>query len=371
MEHNAGAFITEIYAALLANGNWQSFLDRLSGILPNGKVSLFYHDYAAQTGAFSLSSQFEQDKIVSYNQYYASVNPYVPKLIARQIGIGTRAEQMLPREKLFRTEFYCDFQRPQGLCSGVGVTLFRSDGCNFMLTLMSASADDSLSKSAASLLTTLAPHLGQAFNYYRRAGAAPSSYPIVGATADALDVALIAFGLGRRLRWANAAGRELLSRGDPIGIDARERLTASCPLVREALNTALGSALRGEGTSKRTMAVSSREAGLTRRLTILVPALAPFEQFFGEPCVLITVEEPKARDLPTELTLQLTFGLTPAEAKLALYMGNGAMLADAADALGVSQLTAKTQLKSIYAKIGVRRQAELVAKVHKLGSCSV
>ncbi len=189
----------------------------------------------------------------------------------------------------------------------------------------------------------------------------------MGATADALDVAFIAFGFGRRLRWANAAGQELLSRGDPIGIDARERLTASCSLLREALDTALGAALRGEGTIKRTMAVPSRDkAGLPRRLTIVVPALAPFEQFFGGPCVLITVEEPKARDLPTEGTLQLAFGLTAAEAKLALYIGDGATLADAANALSVSKLTARTQLKSIFSKIGVRRQAELAAKYTSL-----
>ncbi len=128
MQHDAGVFISEIYAALLGTGSWQSFLDRLSGILPNGKASLFYHDIAGNAGAFSLSSQFEQDKIVSYNQHYSSINPYVPKLVTREIGCGTRTEQLLPTEKLVRTEFYADFWRPQGLRSGVGVTLFRSYG---------------------------------------------------------------------------------------------------------------------------------------------------------------------------------------------------------------------------------------------------
>ena len=130
--------------------------------------------------------------------------------------------------------------------------------------------------------------------------------------------------------------------------------------------------MRGEGVSKRSIAVPSRDkARLTSRLTIVVPELAPFEQFFGEPCALITVEEPKPRDLPTDGTLQLAFGLTAAEAKLALHIGKGATLGDAADALSVSKLTARTQLKSIFSKTDVRRQAELVAKIHKLGSPSV
>jgi hypothetical protein len=56
-----GTFISEIYAALLGNSNWQSFLDRLSGILPNCKPVL--HDLTVQTGALTLTSKIEQDKI--------------------------------------------------------------------------------------------------------------------------------------------------------------------------------------------------------------------------------------------------------------------------------------------------------------------
>ena len=152
MEHDArglgGAFITEIYAALLGNGSWQSFLDRLSGVLPNCKPHLIFQDINSQTGALALTSQFEQDKIASYNQYYYSKNPYVPKVFTMPIGHGGRSEEILSREELFRTEFYSDYLRPQGLRAGVGVTIFRSDGCNFMLTLMSAAySDDPLSES--------------------------------------------------------------------------------------------------------------------------------------------------------------------------------------------------------------------------------
>jgi DNA-binding CsgD family transcriptional regulator len=45
-------------------------------------------------------------------------------------------------------------------------------------------------------------------------------------------------------------------------------------------------------------------------------------------------------------------------------------LADAAAAQGITKETARTVLKRIFAKMDVRRQAELVAKLHSLKSPS-
>src|SRR5690606_17727633 len=117
-----GALISDIYAALLGHGDWQTFVDRITEILPNGKATLFYHDYTAGSGALSINSGFGRDIATAYSQYYAAKNPWMPKALTRPLGLGVRAEQMLPREDLLRTEFYADYLRPQGVCSAVGVT---------------------------------------------------------------------------------------------------------------------------------------------------------------------------------------------------------------------------------------------------------
>jgi DNA-binding CsgD family transcriptional regulator len=59
--------------------------------------------------------------------------------------------------------------------------------------------------------------------------------------------------------------------------------------------------------------------------------------------------------------LRFRFRLTPAEARIALGIAEGATLAAIAEARGVSVSTARTQLKSVFAKTNVHRQAELVA----------
>ncbi|HEX5959332.1 MAG TPA: helix-turn-helix transcriptional regulator [Hyphomicrobiaceae bacterium] len=363
-----GAFISEIYAALLGHGDWQVFLSRLTAIMPNGKGTLFYHDAAAGAGALSLSANMDATSIDAYNRHFGGRNPWMAKAMLRPLGLGVRAEQMFPPDQLLRTEFYNDFLRLEGVQSGVGVTIFRERGCNFMLSLMSVPVDDAEGKAAAELLGRLAPHLRQAFAYYRGAKPGGAAPPFVGAITDALTVACVAIGFERSVRWANAAGWRLLTEGSRIGIDVRGRLKARSAELREAIALAQAAADRQDGAGTRVLSVRRQNEGETAaRVTLVVPALAPFERFFAGPVVLLLVEEePQRVGIPTEASLRQAFALTNAESRLALALANGSSLAAAAEGLQISRHTARAHLKSIFAKTQVHRQAELVVALRKL-----
>jgi DNA-binding CsgD family transcriptional regulator len=62
----------------------------------------------------------------------------------------------------------------------------------------------------------------------------------------------------------------------------------------------------------------------------------------------------------SEASLRSRFRLTPAEAQIALGIADGKTLAAIAEGRRVSVSTARGQLKSVFAKIGAHRQAELV-----------
>lgn len=53
------------------------------------------------------------------------------------------------------------------------------------------------------------------------------------------------------------------------------------------------------------------------------------------------------------------FGLTPAEQRLTLFLNRGGRLMEAAKTFGLSRHTVSNQLRSIFDKVGVRRQTEL------------
>ncbi|RYH68023.1 MAG: helix-turn-helix transcriptional regulator [Alcaligenaceae bacterium] len=76
--------------------------------------------------------------------------------------------------------------------------------------------------------------------------------------------------------------------------------------------------------------------------------------------VLVLID-PERRARPVETQLQVLFGLTIAEAKLAARLANGSALGIAASELGIAKETSRSQLRSIFRKTGTHRQAELVA----------
>lgn len=74
-------------------------------------------------------------------------------------------------------------------------------------------------------------------------------------------------------------------------------------------------------------------------------------------CALIA---PQREDSASSGLIRLAFGLTPAEARLAAQLKRGFALKEAAQALEISVNTARNQLKSIFDKLGVNRQSDLI-----------
>ena len=78
---------------------------------------------------------------------------------------------------------------------------------------------------------------------------------------------------------------------------------------------------------------------------------------------MVLAASPGSRALSEE-ALGAFFGLSPAEARLTQQLALGQAIEDAAQALGISRNTAKTQLKKVFAKVGVKRQPDLVQAIY-------
>jgi len=104
----------------------------------------------------------------------------------------------------------------------------------------------------------------------------------------------------------------------------------------------------------------SREYGLP--LTVLI---APHRSRFGwidvvRPRAVLFITDPEANPGVRPQWLREDFGLTPAEAVVAVEILEADGLQAAARRLGISLATAHTHLAHVFDKTGTRRQAELV-----------
>ena len=82
--------------------------------------------------------------------------------------------------------------------------------------------------------------------------------------------------------------------------------------------------------------------------------------------ILMLVDPDEHRE-PAEPILQQAFGLTPAEAQLAIGVARGQDLLEIARARNVSIGTARNQFKTIFAKTETHRQSELTALLNRMG----
>ena len=101
--------------------------------------------------------------------------------------------------------------------------------------------------------------------------------------------------------------------------------------------------------------------GQRPRLVHLIKLSTLSANALAECQIIAVLVDPDKRWVPTEMTLRASFGFTAAEARLAARISSGAALDIATASLGIAKETGRNQLKNIFAKAGVHRQAELVA----------
>ena len=179
---------------------------------------------------------------------------------------------------------------------------------------------------------------------------------------DRFDLAVLLVDAETRLIFANRAAEELLQAGQVLlrnGI-----VEVACRSENRALRDAIATCLRRvgdrieQGDNALPIILGRGPAPLSGCVAALPADLCGIGQ--GKAVASLFLVDPQACHRPSMTQLQACFGLTPAEAALALEILAGDGLQACAGRLGISQTTARTHLSHVFEKTGARRQAELV-----------
>jgi len=166
---------------------------------------------------------------------------------------------------------------------------------------------------------------------------------------------------GRVVRM-NQRAAEIIAQGDGLMIQ-RDVLRGVRPTDTAALHRLIGEAAHSEAGGGCGAGIGLRLERPSRRwpLTVLVaPLRIQGSPSNGDAAAAVFVNDPEHAPALDAGMLRDWFGLTPAEARLAVVLAQGHSLAEALDRLGVGVNTARTQLKIIFGKTGTNRQAQLV-----------
>jgi DNA-binding CsgD family transcriptional regulator len=183
----------------------------------------------------------------------------------------------------------------------------------------------------------------------------------------------------------NAMGLERTGKGWML-LDAEARVMAADPALSQFWQEHCGAALRpGERVlgldlvAERKLAGVAAEMAQDRSLTarplllrekphveaLLMPAENAAEQALAAPALLALCTLPRALSGDGADRLAEVFDLPRREAELAMALADGHSIAEAAARMGLTLETARNYSKRLYAKLGVRGQAELVRLVYE------
>jgi DNA-binding CsgD family transcriptional regulator/PAS domain-containing protein len=261
----------------------------------------------------------------------------------------------LTAEEMKRNPYYQEFLRPSKLHSFAGVKMAAADDL-WCVAIQRSPKQVPFSAEEKQELAALSRQLSSAAALARALG-----FTNANAAVEAFEVGGVAVALlnrrGEVLRFNRAAekllGAEVRLFERRIVSSDRDATAALERALRELLRTATSSALLPP------ILLPRRD----RRPIVVYPVrLSTLSvNVFGDCQALLVFVDLDQRPRPPEQALHSSFALTAAEARIAIRMASGAGLAAVADELHISKETARSQLKAVFVKAGVSRQAELVA----------
>ena len=362
------SLIDHIYGAIADPGCWPEILTHVADHL--GAVGgMVTHVPALGKGrATIINGRLSEECGTVYREHY-QWNPWARTMLDVPVGQAVIVSSLLQPSELFKSGFYADVLRPQGIVDIMNVK-------NISLSQDGAVGGFGFCLSARGIgeahrhirrMQRLVPHLNRALEGSLQLGRFADGRQQLASVLQLTPNPALLINARGCIVLANAAAEALLRTGDGLLIDSSGDLqfTAAFPAENTALSRILSQALAvaaGTGDTLGEPMRLTRPSGAPPLLVLPVPLPPPAFELWNllEPArVLVLVVDPATQRQRNASTVQAALGLTPAEARVAILVADGLTGPQAAEALGISLSTVKTHLQRCFDKIGVHSQVAL------------
>ncbi|MBE0705288.1 MAG: hypothetical protein IH582_19370 [Afipia sp.] len=217
-----------------------------------------------------------------------------------------------------------------------------------MLTALGARFEPQETEEMAKLLERLYPHLKRASNFYR-GGRGTLASDLDRSLFDSANIAVLIIGEGFRTKTVSAVAQRRIDRGEL----ARLSPLGQIRLRSDDAQSVLGAMLMRTYDGEKSVSISVGGA----KMTLIRVEKDQISFYFEGPTVVILVEH--VRHLDPE-AFAVAYGLSAVEQRALLGIIAGKSVSEIAEEANLSRETIRTQLKGLYAKTGVRGQADLL-----------
>lgn len=305
------------------------------------------------------------DSIVDAGGTDPTINPRLDAgLRAPVLSLITDAE-VISREERRRHPLYADFfdrvDRPY-ICA---TTLIQDGARRTGLAVLRSHRQGEISAEQRALFAAIAPYARAAI--HTQAVLEQQGALLLAGALEALPAAVFIHDGSGLVRAMTPAAEALVAAGAPLGLKGG-RLHIAHHEESSRLSEAIRLAVAGvgkPGDAPLSIVPVHREA-LPPLLLDVIPLPWRPHALGYQPRALVVVRGAERDPSRAYKLAQAAFQLTAAEAEVALRLADGESPETVAADRGVSLNTVRAQIKATYAKLGVRRQSELAARISLL-----
>ena len=349
-----------IYEAALDDQLFAELPSIVARALEARSCVLHWRDQSGAAEIFTHSGYFSDDHMADYAANFAVHDLWTEAgMRDGRVNRAWNTSELVAEGEYQRSIFYNEWIRGMGddtfYCCGSVMRTVHGDG---IIGLHRGRSQADFSPQALRQLNRHVDHLRRMLAIRGQMSSLTKQRDLARDIWDSARSAALVIGSGSRVMMGNSAGDALLRSGRFL----RSRNGCVGPVVdndAEPFGLAVAAALDPQERRASDILLRARDG------SVAVASVVPMVSSVAPPSVLVTIAEPK-QPLPRDAVqghLKREYGLTDAEADVALRLADGETISSISDARQSVTSTVRTQVKEIFSKMGAKRQADVVRAV--------
>ena len=352
------SYITDLYDAAMDTRAWHGLGARLATVLGGQTMGLWVEDHGQ---ICELVATVPAEALTVYQQYYHALDLYATAAARQPQMTALLGHELVPPHVVLASEYYHDYGVPFGVCHVMGATAPLHTGASTMMVIAAHRPHDApaFTDVERQRLNLLLPQLQRALQLRRRLGFLEAQAQTGFAALEALALGVVVATADGAIVFANAAAEALAHSDDGLRLGGRlSGVGAVQPLEAQALRGLVYAVTYGGAGGM--LRVTRRTQPPLAVLVAPLPTRLHPATGLTRSLALVLITDPADGPVLAAQALQQLFGLTAAEASVALALAAGRSAEEIAGERAVSLPTVRTQIRQILAKTGALHVRDLV-----------
>jgi DNA-binding CsgD family transcriptional regulator len=360
--------VGNIFDASLDPALWPAVFEQVCRFVRCSSAHLFAQDSVHKTTASRYFTWGDEPEFTQlYIDKYAKLNPMFPGALFFNVEEVHQLIEIIPREEVRRTRFCIEWMAPQEIIDDMFAILEKSATSCSLFQVIRRRRDGVVDDDARERLALLAPHIRRSVLIGKIIDLKKVEAAALADSLDTLSAGMFMVDASGRIVHANASGHSMLAEAKVLR-SVGGHLGAIDSLANQALLESFAATESGDpALGRKGIAVPLKARDDERYVANVLPLTSGTRRKAGisYSAVATVFVHKAALELSPPEAIVKEFKLTPAELRVLFAIVEIGGVHESAEALGISEATARTHLRHLFEKTGTSRQAELIKLVAK------